>query len=98
MILGGRANNKGGPCGLTMLPNQHSSRKDGGGCDGLACSGRSKRDLSAGRGLGAAAAVRPDSGADRPAAAGVCFGVRLAAPENWGRTSLPCVRGAPGGK
>jgi hypothetical protein len=29
------------------------------------------------------------------ATAGVRLGVRLAAPENRGRTSLPCVRGAP---
>src|SRR5262249_27072238 len=51
-----------------------------------------------GRGGGAPPDVRGDFGADRPAAAGMCLGVRFAARDKTVRTSFPCVRGAPGGR
>jgi hypothetical protein len=57
---------------------------------------RPLRDLPAGRRSGAAEAVRGHSGADRPAAAGVCLGATLVAPDTWVRPSSPCVQGRPG--
>src|SRR5262249_46137590 len=52
--------------------------------------------LPAGRGRGAAEAVRGDSDPDRTAAAGVCHGVTFVAPDKRVRTSSPCVHGALG--
>jgi hypothetical protein len=57
---------------------------------------RRLRELPAGRGNGAAEAVRGDSGADRAAAAGACPGLRSNAPAHPVRASPPCFRGTPG--
>ena len=47
--------------------------------------------------LDPAAAVRADSGADRPFEPGLCLGLRLATPDRRVGTSSQCVPGAPGG-
>jgi len=54
------------------------------------------RHLPAGGGGGAPPDVRGDSGADRPAAAGVCLEVTFVAPDKRVQTSSPGVQGAPG--